>query len=75
MRILGSALGMHEAVDLVIEGRSPFPGRAVFIDTARSAGQETMHAACKGPSVVLMATDGKRCVFAPDSGTCRKSFV
>jgi hypothetical protein len=58
---------MDEAIGLAIEGCSPFPDRAAFIDASTpSAGQETMHAACKGLSVVLVAADGKTCVLTPD---------
>lgn len=40
---------MDEAIDLAIEGRSPFPDRAAVIDADTPwAGQETMQAACKG---------------------------
>lgn len=46
---------MDEAIDLAIKGHS-FPDRAAFIDAGTpSAGQETMHAACKGLSVVLVS--------------------
>jgi hypothetical protein len=58
---------MDEAIGLAIEGRSPYPDRAAFIDAGTpSAGQETMHAARKGISVVLVATDGKTCILTPD---------
>jgi len=37
---------IDEAIDLAIEGRSPFPDRAAFIDAGTpSAGQEAMRAA------------------------------
>lgn len=58
---------MDEAIDLEVEGRSPFPNRAAFIDADTPwAGQETMQTACQGLSVVLVATDGKTCVLALD---------
>jgi len=58
---------MDEAIDLMIEGRSPFPDRTAFIDADTPwAGQETMQAACQGLSVILVATDGKTCVLTRD---------
>ena len=57
---------MDEAIDLAIEGRSPYPDRAAFIDVdAPSAGQQAMRAADQGLSVVLVAADGKTCVLTP----------
>jgi hypothetical protein len=58
---------MDEAIDLAIEGRSPYPDRAAFIDTdSPSAGKEAMHAAGRGLSVVLVAADGRTRTLAPD---------
>ncbi|MGH2975814.1 MAG: hypothetical protein ACRDLL_13235 [Solirubrobacterales bacterium] len=58
---------MDEAIDLAVEGHSPFPDRAAFIDAdASSAGKEAMHAACQGLSVVLVAADGRTHVLAPE---------
>jgi hypothetical protein len=58
---------MDEAIDLAIEGGSPYPDRAAFIDADNpSAGREAMRAASQGLAVVLVAADGKTCVLAPD---------
>lgn len=58
---------MDEAIDLAIEGGSPYPDRAAFIDAdCPSAGREVMRAASQGLAVVLVAEDGKTCVLAPD---------
>jgi hypothetical protein len=58
---------MDEAIDLAIEGGSPHPGRAAFIDAdSPSAGREVMRAASQGLAVVLVAADRKTCVLNPD---------
>lgn len=58
---------MDEAIDLAIEGRSPYPDRAAFIDAdSPSAGKEAMQAAGRGLSVVLVAADGRTRVLTPD---------
>ena len=58
---------IDEAIDLAIEGNSLFPDHAAFIDVeAASAGAEIKRAADDGLSVVLVATDGSRCVLIPD---------
>lgn len=58
---------MDEAVDLAIEGRSPYPDKAAFIDadTAR-AGHEIERAADEGRSVVLVSADGSTRVLRPE---------
>jgi hypothetical protein len=54
---------MDEAIDLAIEGSSPYPDRAAFIDAeSPSAGRDL--------SVVLVAAGGKTCILSPD-----QSFV
>jgi hypothetical protein len=54
---------MDEAIDLAIEGSSPYPDRAAFIDAeSPSAGREAMRAAGRDLSVVLVAADGKTCI-------------
>jgi len=59
---------MDEAIDLAIEGRSPYPERAAFIDSdTASAGYEIKRAADEGLSVVLVAEDGSRRVLVPDA--------
>jgi hypothetical protein len=58
---------MNDAIDLAIEGRSPYPERAAFIDADTSyAGHEIQRAADEGRSVVLVAADGSTRVLKPD---------
>ena len=58
---------MNEAIDLAIEGRSPYPERAAFIDAdAPSAGHEIERAADEGLSVVLVSADGSTRVLTPE---------
>jgi hypothetical protein len=57
---------MDEAINLAIEGRSPYPERAAFIDADTSeAGHEIQRAADEGLSVVLVAADGSTRVLNP----------
>ncbi len=57
---------MDEAIDLAIEGRSPYPDRAAFIDAdAPLAGHEIKRAADEGLPVVLVAADGSSQVLMP----------
>jgi hypothetical protein len=57
---------MDGAIDLVIEGRSPYPERAAFIDAdTSSAGQEILHAASREFFIVLVAADGSARVLRP----------
>jgi hypothetical protein len=59
---------MDEAIDLAIEGRSPYPERAAFIDSdTASAGHEIKRAADDGLPVVLVAEDGSTRVLLPDA--------
>jgi hypothetical protein len=58
---------MDEAIDLAIEGHSPYPERAVFVDAgSASAGLEIKCAADEGLPVVLVAADGSAHVLAPE---------
>lgn len=58
---------MDEAIDLAIEGRSPYPEKAAFIDAdTPQAGHEIQRAADEGRSVVLVAADGSSRVLRPD---------
>lgn len=50
---------MDEALDLAIEGRSPYPEKAAFIDAdAPSAGHAIERAADQGLPIVLVSADG-----------------
>ena len=61
---------MDEAIDLAIEGRSPYPDRATFIDAdTASAGLEIKRAADEGLPVVLVADDGSTRVLMPEAAT------
>jgi hypothetical protein len=58
---------MDEAIELAVEGRSPYPERAAFIDAdASEAGHEIKRAADEGLSVVLVAADGSTRVLNPE---------
>lgn len=61
---------MDEAIDLAIEGRSPYPERAAFIDAdTPSAGHDIERAADEGLPVVLVSTDGSTRVLKPELAT------
>ena len=61
---------MDEAIELALEGRSPFPERAAFIDAdTPSAGHDIERAADKGLSVVFVSADGSTRVLKPDLAT------
>jgi hypothetical protein len=65
-----AATVMDEAIDLAIEGRSPYPERAAFVDAdAASAGHDIERAADEGLSVVLVSTDGSTRVLKPELQT------
>lgn len=64
---LFAAKVMGEAIDLAIEGRSPYPERAAFIDAdTPSAGPDIVRAADEGLSVVLVSGDGSIRVLKPE---------
>jgi len=61
---------MDEAIDLAIEGHSPYPERAAFIDSdTASAGREIKRAADEGLPVVLVAEDGRTRVLMSEAAT------
>lgn len=61
---------MDEAIDLAIEGRSPYPEKSAFIDAdTPQAGHEIQRAADEGRSVVLVAADGSSRVLHPELAT------
>jgi hypothetical protein len=58
---------MDEAIELAIEGRSPYPEKAAFIDGDEpSAGAEIRRAADEGRAVVLVAADGSTRTLLPE---------
>lgn len=57
---------MDEAIELAIEGRSPYPEKSAFIDAGTAhAGREIRRAADEGRAVVLVAADGGTRVIRP----------
>ena len=57
---------MDEAIDLAIEGSSPYPSEALFLDAdVPYAGKEIVRASDEGKTVVLVAEDGTSRVLAP----------
>lgn len=58
---------MDEAIDLAIEGRSPYPDKAAFIEAdTPQAGHEIQRAADEGRSIVLVSGDGSTRVLHPE---------
>jgi hypothetical protein len=61
-----AAKAMDEAIDLAIEGQSPYPERAAFVDAEEAtAGCEIKRFADEGTPVVLVAADGSARVLTP----------
>lgn len=61
-----AAKAMDEAIELAVEGRSPYPSDALFVDAdSPSAGQQIRQAADEGVAVVLVAADGSSRTLAP----------
>lgn len=59
---------MMEAIELAIEGDSPYPHRAIFVDAdASHAGMEVLRATDQGIPVVLVSGDGTSRVIEPGS--------
>lgn len=57
---------MDEAIDLAIEGTSPYPERALFLDAdAPYAGEQILRASDEGIAVVLVSQDGTSRVIEP----------
>lgn len=63
---------MNEAIELDIEGRSPYPKRASFIDAdARYAGAEIRESVDEGYAIVLVSADGSTCTLRAESQKLR----
>jgi hypothetical protein len=61
---------MDEAINLAIEGRSPYPEKAAFIDAdAPSLGHAIERAADQGLAVVLVSADGSTRILRPELAT------
>lgn len=61
---------MDEALDLAIEGRSPYPEKAAFIDADEpGAGHAIERAADQGLSVVLVSADGSTPIALAELGS------
>ncbi len=59
-----TAKAMDRAIDLAIEGKSPYPEHAAFIDAdSPRAGQEITRAFDEGYAVVLVSADGRERVI------------
>jgi hypothetical protein len=59
-----AARAMSEAIELAIEGRSPYPDDATFVDACGPrAGEEITKAVEEGRAVVLVSTDGAATVL------------
>jgi hypothetical protein len=55
-----TAQAMDRAIDVAIEGDSPYPEHAAFVDAdSPHAGQEITRALDEGYAVVLVSADGR----------------
>jgi hypothetical protein len=58
---------MDQAIELALEGRSPYPDKSAFIDAdTPHAGHEIRRATAEGRAVVLVAADGSTQVLRPE---------
>jgi hypothetical protein len=61
-----AAIAMDEAIELAIEGRSPYPERAAFINAdSPHIADEIAQAADEDRAVILCYRDGTRRVLHP----------
>jgi|HubBroStandDraft_6_1064221.scaffolds.fasta_scaffold64253_3 hypothetical protein len=59
-----TAKAMDRAIELAIDGKSPYPEHAAFIDTdSPHAGHEITRAFDEGYAVVLVSADGRERVI------------
>jgi hypothetical protein len=59
---------MDEAIELEIEGRSPYPKKAAFIDAGTPwTEQEIRRSAKRGYAIVLVAANGDTKILSPES--------
>ena len=68
-----TAKAMDRAIDLAIEGDSPYPEHAAFVDAdSPHAGREITRALDEGYAVVLVSADGReRIITAKTLATSR----
>ena len=58
---------LDEAIELAIEGSSPYPEKADFLDADEpSVGTEIRRAADEGRAIVLVAADGSTRTLVPE---------
>lgn len=59
-----AGLVMNEAIELDLEGRSPYPKRATFLDADMTRlGREIRRAVDEDYAIVLVAADGSTCTL------------
>lgn len=64
---------MDEAIELAIDGRSPYPEKSAFVDAdSAHAGHEIKRAADEGRAVVLVAADGSARVLRPEPAAAER---
>jgi hypothetical protein len=69
-----AAKAMDAAIELAIEGRSPYPERAAFVDAADpAAGLDIQRAAGEGLAVVLVSEDGATRILHPQHEPVRRA--
>jgi hypothetical protein len=65
---------LDEAIDLVLEGRSPYPDRASFIDAGTPhAEKQIKRAFDEDCAAVLVSADGSTQILLPDATTRQAS--
>lgn len=63
-----TAKAMDRAIDLAIEGDSPYPEHAAFVDAdSPHAGQEITRALDEGYAVVLVSADGRERIITAET--------
>jgi hypothetical protein len=70
-----TAKAMDRAIDLAIEGNSPYPEHAVFADAdSPHAGQEISRALDEGYAIVLVSPPGRERVITAETLTARRRW-
>lgn len=58
---------MDRAIEMAIEGNSPYPDRALFIDAdAPGLDDEIARASCEGLATVVVSGDGSETILHPE---------